>query len=92
MKGNITGTRIIVDRETGVHYLFCWAGFAGGITSLLDKDGKPVIALLMNNALIFDGLVYFWYTGRQVPRAQGATIPRLPDFGSVCPSVFGGLP
>jgi hypothetical protein len=38
-----TGNRIIVDRETGVHYLFSWSGYAGGITPLLDKDGKPVI-------------------------------------------------
>ncbi|MGE7688322.1 DUF6440 family protein [Lysinibacillus sp. NPDC097214] len=37
------GNRIIVDRETGIHYLFSWAGYAGGITPLLDKDGKPMI-------------------------------------------------
>jgi len=37
------GNRIIVDRETGIHYLFSWAGYAGGITPLLEKDGKPMI-------------------------------------------------
>ncbi|MGF9977295.1 DUF6440 family protein [Viridibacillus arvi] len=37
------GNRILVDRETGIHYLFSWSGYAGGITPLLDKDGKPVI-------------------------------------------------
>ena len=34
---------ILVDKETGVHYL-CWkAGFGAGITPLLDSDGKVVI-------------------------------------------------
>jgi hypothetical protein len=42
-EGNLTGNRIIVDKETGVHYLFSWSGYAGGVTPLLDKDGKPVI-------------------------------------------------
>ena len=34
---------IWVDRETGVNYLFCSSGYAGGLTVLLDKDGKPVV-------------------------------------------------
>ena len=34
---------IWVDKETGVHYLFHHSGYAGGMTVLLDKDGKPVI-------------------------------------------------
>lgn len=42
---NASGCRVLVDKETGVHYLFSWAGYAGGITPLLDKDGKPVIKL-----------------------------------------------
>ncbi|WP_419962356.1 DUF6440 family protein [Psychrobacillus sp. BM2] len=41
--GVANGNRIIVDKETGVHYLFSWSGYAGGITPLLDKDGKPMI-------------------------------------------------
>ena len=36
-------TEIWVDRETGVNYVFHVAGYAGGLTPLLDKDGKPVI-------------------------------------------------
>lgn len=39
----LSGNKIMVDRETGVHYLFSWSGYAGGLTPLLDKDGKPVI-------------------------------------------------
>ena len=34
---------IRVDKETGVNYLFRSAGYAGGITPLLDADGNPVI-------------------------------------------------
>ena len=35
--------QIWVDKETGVNYLFCSSGYAGGLTVLLDKDGNPVI-------------------------------------------------
>lgn len=42
-EGNMSGCKVIVDKETGVHYLFSWDGYAGGITVLLDMDGKPVI-------------------------------------------------
>lgn len=35
--------RIIRDKETGVNYLFTSEGYAGGLTVLLNKDGKPVI-------------------------------------------------
>lgn len=36
-------TEILVDKETGVHYLFAQNGYAGGMTVLLDSAGKPVI-------------------------------------------------
>ena len=38
--GNI---QILVDRETGVNYLWNNSGYAGGLTVLLDRDGKPVV-------------------------------------------------
>lgn len=34
---------VLVDRETGVNYLFVHSGYAGGMTVLLDADGKPVV-------------------------------------------------
>ena len=34
---------IWVDKETGVNYLYRASGYAGGLTVLLDRDGKPVI-------------------------------------------------
>lgn len=36
-------TKILVDRRTGVNYLFHHAGYAGGLTPLLDREGKPVV-------------------------------------------------
>lgn len=42
-EGTVSGFKIIVDKETGVNYLFSWDGYAGGITPLLDKDGKPIV-------------------------------------------------
>lgn len=39
---------IVVDKETGVNYLFASSGNAGGITPLLDREGKPVITPVLN--------------------------------------------
>lgn len=36
-------TQIWVDKQTGVNYLFTQSGYAGGLTPLIDRDGKPVI-------------------------------------------------
>lgn len=30
---------IIVDKETGVHYLWCQAGYKGGLTTMYNADG-----------------------------------------------------
>lgn len=35
--------QILVDKETGVNYLVWKSGYAGGITPLLDSEGKVVI-------------------------------------------------
>lgn len=35
--------QILVDNETGVNYLMWKSGYAGGITPLLDSEGKVVI-------------------------------------------------
>ena len=42
-QGSLTVTEIWVDKETGVNYVFHASGYSGGLTVLLDKDGKPVI-------------------------------------------------
>lgn len=37
---------IWVDRLTGVNYLWIASGYGGGLTVLLDRDGKPVVSPL----------------------------------------------
>lgn len=48
-QGMVTGFRIIQDRETGVNYLLSYEGNAGGLTVLMDKNGKPVITSVEDN-------------------------------------------
>lgn len=47
-QGVLTTTEIWVDKETGVNYLFHAEGNAGGLTPLLDREGKPVISPKVN--------------------------------------------
>lgn len=42
-QGTFEVMEIWVDKETGVNYLFRQSGYSGGLTPLLDRDGKPVI-------------------------------------------------
>ncbi len=44
-EGSEFGTKreILVDRETGVQYLFVKSGYGAGLTPLLDRDGKPMV-------------------------------------------------
>ena len=37
------GLTILRDKKTGVHYIFYKDGSAGGLTPLLDNEGKPII-------------------------------------------------
>ena len=43
--GGMSGptTYILVDRETGVNYLYANSGYGAGLTVLLDKEGKPIV-------------------------------------------------
>ena len=45
-QGAISTTEIWVDTQTGVNYLFQTSSYAGGLTVLLARDGKPVISPL----------------------------------------------
>lgn len=45
---DLGSTMIYVDKETGVNYLFIANGYAGGLTPLLDREGKPVITPIIN--------------------------------------------
>ena len=39
----MTDAVIIIDKETGVNYLYVCRGYGGGLTPLLDSDGKPIV-------------------------------------------------
>ena len=41
--GFLNGTQVIVDTKTGVQYLFVFEGNRGGLTVILDQDGKPFL-------------------------------------------------
>ena len=38
--GNSVSTYVLTDLETGVQYLYVWAGASGGLTPLLDEELK----------------------------------------------------
>lgn len=45
-QGMMDGCEIWIDKLTGVNYLFKFSGYAGGLTPLLDANGKPLITPL----------------------------------------------
>ena len=47
-QGTMNVMEIWVDRETVVNYVFHASGYAGGMTPLLDRDGKPVVSPVLN--------------------------------------------
>ena len=47
-QGALDIIEILVDQETGVNYLFRTNGYAGGLSPLLDREGKPVISPIIN--------------------------------------------
>lgn len=42
-QGTFTVFEIWVDTVTGINYIFHKEGYTGGLTPLLDQDGKPVV-------------------------------------------------
>ncbi|EAC4827857.1 hypothetical protein AF120_13425 [Listeria monocytogenes] len=43
-QGKLNIMEIWVDKETGVQYVYHLYGYAGGMSPLLDADGKPLLA------------------------------------------------
>ena len=42
-QGTLDVVKVLVDKETGVNYVFTKEGYAGGLTPLLDENGNVVI-------------------------------------------------
>ena len=47
-QGALNVIEIWVDTETGINYMFQQGGYAGGLTPLLDREGKPIISPVVN--------------------------------------------
>lgn len=45
-QGALELVEIWIDKETGVNYLYRQNGNAGGLTPLLDREGKPVVSTI----------------------------------------------
>ena len=43
VQGAVQTIEIWVDKETGVNYMFRASGYAGGLTVMVDADGKPIV-------------------------------------------------
>ena len=47
--GAFGSNEIWVDTKTGVNYLYHTSGYSGGLTPLLDRDGKPIVTPIPNS-------------------------------------------
>lgn len=47
-QGKLSSTQIWIDKVTGVNYLYHQNGYSGGLTPLLDREGKPIISTVVN--------------------------------------------
>lgn len=43
-EGIFSNATVLVDTKTGVNYLFYQSGNAGGLTPLLDREGKVIVS------------------------------------------------
>lgn len=48
-QGTMKQTEIWVDKNTGVNYLYHSSGYSGGMTPLLNQEGKPIITTIFQN-------------------------------------------
>lgn len=46
--GFTTNQYVLVDRETGVNYLYVNSGYSGGLTVLLDATGNPIVTPILD--------------------------------------------
>ena len=37
------GATVLVDKQTGVNYLYANSGYSGGLTVLVDATGQPIV-------------------------------------------------
>ncbi len=42
-QGTLDIIEVLVDKQTGINYLYRTNGYAGGLTPLLDEQGKVIV-------------------------------------------------
>ncbi|MBR4471510.1 MAG: hypothetical protein IKS54_09410 [Erysipelotrichaceae bacterium] len=42
--GFLTEIKVIIDKETGVNYMFVHDGYAGGLSVMVDENGDPLVS------------------------------------------------
>ena len=47
--GTVDCMEIWVDKKTDVNYIFHGSGYSGGLTPLLDREGKPVVSAIISD-------------------------------------------
>ena len=46
--GFTVGATVLVDKQTGVNYLYANSGYSGGLTVLVDAMGNPIVTPITN--------------------------------------------
>ena len=42
-KQEFGAVKVLLDKKTGINYLYYSSGYGGGLTPLLNRDGTPVV-------------------------------------------------
>lgn len=50
-QGSLNVTEIWIDKITGVNYLYRNNGSSGGLTVLVDKNGKPIVTSVFEDSI-----------------------------------------
>ena len=70
-QGAMNVMEIWVDKETGVNYVFHASGYAGGMTPLLDREGKPVVSPIHNRQKYIQRSLSDWKKNQKINGLDG---------------------
>ena len=70
-QGAMNVMEIWVDKETGVNYVFHASGYAGGMTPLLDREGKPVVSPIYNRQKYIKRNLSDWKKNQEINGLDG---------------------
>ncbi len=79
-QGRVNLVKVLLDTETGVHYLYTTNGYAGGLTVLLDEEGKPMVTAPVESNAVTDGLAAC--AAEEVAPRECAPTEEIPEEGT----------